>query len=39
MGIGLSNVQEIVSRYDGELEILTENQIFIVRLILDPVNQ
>ena len=39
MGIGLSNVQEIVSRYDGELEILTENQIFLVRLILDPINQ
>lgn len=39
MGIGLSNVQEIVSRYDGELEILTENQIFLVRLILYPSNQ
>lgn len=39
MGIGLSNVQEIVSRYDGELEILTENQVFLVRLILYPSNQ
>lgn len=39
MGIGLSNVQEIVSRYDGELEILTENQVFLVRLILYPSNR
>ena len=39
MGIGLANVREIVSRYDGELEILTEKQIFLVRLILYPVNQ
>lgn len=39
MGIGLSNVQEIVSRYDGELEILIENQVFLVRLILYPSNQ
>ncbi len=36
MGIGLSNVREIVNRYDGELEIHTENQTFIVRLILYP---
>lgn len=36
MGIGLANVQEIVNRYDGELEILTESQTFLVRLILYP---
>ena len=36
MGIGLSNVREIVNRYDGEFEILTENQTFLVRLILYP---
>ena len=36
MGIRLSNVREIVNRYDGEFEILTENQTFLVRLILYP---